>query len=295
MNREIASTDRPVDRLARSGVLDRIADVVQPQIRALLDGTGPLAPIKDLLHGTTLRHPLHPALTDVPIGAWTMTAVFDAVATTGNDRFEAAADLSLGLGIAGALAAVATGYAEWSDTSGEPKRLGMAHALTNAAALGLYLWSAGARRSGARGVGIATAFAGYGLVSAGAYLGGELSQGYGIGSKHTTVPLEPPDDFSAVLPERELLVNHPQRVELGGIPVLLSRDAAGIHAVSAVCTHRGAPLEQGTFADGCVTCPWHGARFRLADGGILEGPAVYPLARFETRERDGSIELRAIR
>ncbi|MBW3651387.1 MAG: hypothetical protein KY458_12550, partial [Actinobacteria bacterium] len=34
-------------------------------------------PAKDLLSGTWLGHPLHPLLTDVPIGAWASALVLD--------------------------------------------------------------------------------------------------------------------------------------------------------------------------------------------------------------------------
>ena len=41
--------------------------------------------LKDLLHGTSIGHPLHPALTDIPVGAWSMTALFDACEVAGYD------------------------------------------------------------------------------------------------------------------------------------------------------------------------------------------------------------------
>lgn len=34
--------------------------------------------------------------------------------------------------------------------------------------------------------------------------------------------------------------------------------------------------------NGCVTCPWHGSTFRLADGGIVRGPASSPQPSYET-------------
>ena len=95
-----------------------------------------------------------------------------------------------------------------------------------------------------------------------------------------------------MLDESEL-GTEPKTADLAGIPVLLSRDASGaIHAIAATCTHRGAALGEGTFADGCVTCPWHAARFDLRTGKVLEGPAVFPLSRFETRVVAGKIEAR---
>jgi len=74
--------------------------------------------------------------------------------------------------------------------------------------------------------------------------------------------------------------------------VLLSRADGKLRAVSGVCTHRGAPLAQGTVEDGCVRCPWHGSRFSLATGAVVEGPATFPLAHFETKRTKGGIAVR---
>jgi glycine/D-amino acid oxidase-like deaminating enzyme/nitrite reductase/ring-hydroxylating ferredoxin subunit len=58
------------------------------------------------------------------------------------------------------------------------------------------------------------------------------------------------------------------------------RDDAGVaHAVSLRCTHLGCLLRFNA-AEISWDCPCHGARFDT-DGGVLEGPAVTPLARHE--------------
>lgn len=289
----MTSTDRIVDRLSRSTLLDPVADAVQPVLRETLDGGGAWAPVKDLLHGTPLGHPLHPAVTDVPVGAWTLAAVFDTLELAGREEFAAAADLSIGIGLAGAVLAIATGLAEWSDTKDEPKRLGSVHGSLNGIGVTLYVTSLALRGAGKRGAGIATAYAAYSFVATSAYLGGELSYNHQLGVKHTAPPLEPSGEYVAVLDATQLREGEPKRVDLGGVPVLLSRDARGeIHAIAATCTHRGAPLDEGEFSEGCVVCPWHGTRFALADGSVSEGPATFPLARFESRVAAGRIELR---
>jgi nitrite reductase/ring-hydroxylating ferredoxin subunit/uncharacterized membrane protein len=290
VNPEISSTDRFVDRLSRATFLDPLADAVQPL--ALRATSGRFARLGDLLHGRPLGHSLHVALTDVPIGAWTMAALFDALEVAGRREFAAAADFSVGAGLVGAVGAIVTGLAEWADTKDEPKRLGMAHALTNDVAFVLYAGSLALRRLGRRRAALALGFTGYGFLSLGAYFGGELSLGYQIGVRHTAPPLEPSGDFVAVLPESEL-GTEPKAANLAGIPLLLSRDHLGsVHAVAATCTHRGGPLSEGTFPGGCVTCPWHAARFDLRSGAVLAGPATHPLARFETRVANGQIEAR---
>lgn len=53
------------------------------------------------------------------------------------------------------------------------------------------------------------------------------------------------------------------------------------HAIDDMCPHMGASLSGGFVEDGCVTCPWHYWRFRLADGSWADNPKVkigsYPI------------------
>jgi nitrite reductase/ring-hydroxylating ferredoxin subunit/uncharacterized membrane protein len=294
MNPEFNSTDRPLDAWAQNGTLTRIADAIQPGLNKLLEGEDAQhRPLKDLLHGSFLGHPLHPLLTDIPIGAWTVAAACDALDVVGIRRYRDAADVAIVIGALGAVGAAVTGLADWSDTKDEPQRLGMLHAILNSASLTSYITSLIARRSGARRLGIATAFAGYGLMSLAAYLGGELSFGMQLGVKHTAIPIDPPADFTPVLDDAALAdaVMHTAQVE--AIPLLVTRFGAARHAVSGVCTHRGAPLAQGNQEEHCVRCPWHGSRFSLEDGHVIEGPATFGLAAFETRVAAGVISVRA--
>jgi nitrite reductase/ring-hydroxylating ferredoxin subunit len=60
-----------------------------------------------------------------------------------------------------------------------------------------------------------------------------------------------------------------------------------VYALHAVCAHAGGPLPQGTVRDGCVVCPWHGARYRLTDGYVMGGPSVYDQPSYEIRSAEG--------
>ena len=86
MNPETSGTDRLVDRLARSTTFDQLADAVQPTLRKALEGTGRRGALKNILHGKQLGHSLHAAVTDVPVGAWTLAAVFDSLELAGRKR-----------------------------------------------------------------------------------------------------------------------------------------------------------------------------------------------------------------
>ncbi len=44
-------------------------------------------------------------------------------------------------------------------------------------------------------------------------------------------------------------------------------------AVDSRCRHQLADLSRGTVdADGCLVCPWHGARYDVRDGRMVQGP-----------------------
>ena len=270
--------------------LDPIADAVAPVVRRVLSLGG--VPLRNALHGTWLGHPLHPALTDVPTGAWTVSAMLDALELAGVRQFVAGSDAAVAIGIAGGAAAGTTGWADWADTANEPKRLGLAHAMLNGAALAAYTASFVSRMRGRRKLGIALAMAGYGAMSFAAYLGGELSLGMQIGTRHTASPIFPEPDFVPVLDADALADGTMKRVDLGGIPVLVSRSGDTFHAIGNACTHRGAPLDEGTREANCVRCPWHASLFSLVDGRAIEAPATFPQPRFDARVRDGRIELR---
>jgi glycine/D-amino acid oxidase-like deaminating enzyme/nitrite reductase/ring-hydroxylating ferredoxin subunit len=66
-------------------------------------------------------------------------------------------------------------------------------------------------------------------------------------------------------------------ISVDGEDLAVSRDTTGkLHSVKAACTHMGCVVEWNT-AESSWDCPCHGSRF-AADGRILHGPAVKPLA-----------------
>ena len=72
-----------IDRMIRKqGWLEGGARFIQIGVWGFYRALGPIGPaLRDLLHGSrVLGHPLHPALTDLPLGAWTAAVVMDYVA-----------------------------------------------------------------------------------------------------------------------------------------------------------------------------------------------------------------------
>ncbi|HZB76593.1 MAG TPA: Rieske 2Fe-2S domain-containing protein [Solirubrobacteraceae bacterium] len=276
-----------VEQLAGLEGLDEPAKVIGKSVRDVV----PAGPVKDALSGVWLGHALHPLLTDLPIGSYTSAVLLDWL---GGRDGEPAADRLIGLGILFTLPTAATGMTEWADSeAGDPavRRVGLIHAALNVGATLLFGASLASRRRGARGSGKLLALAGAGVLGASGHLGGHLSYAEGVGVDQTAFE-EPPEDWTPALRDAELPEGESRFAEVGGVGVLVARHQGAVYALSNRCSHRGGPLDEGELHDGCVTCPLHKSTFRLEDGSVVRGPSAYPQPRWETRVRDGVIELK---
>jgi nitrite reductase/ring-hydroxylating ferredoxin subunit/uncharacterized membrane protein len=267
------------------GFLDPAGDWLGAKVGALV-GAGP---VKSTLSGTWLGHPLHPVLTDIPIGLLTTATVADVL---GGDAGGPIADAMTAAGLLAVVPTAASGLSDWTDTVGPERRLGLIHALANAGGSTLYAASLLSRRGGNRGVARLFSVAGLAMLTVGGYLGGHLVFARGIGVDHTVFD-EAPTDWTKVARDADLPADSPQLVRAAGYGVLLVRRDGSLHAIADRCTHAGGPLHEGELDDqGCVTCPWHGSRFHLGDGSVVRGPATAPQPSFEVRVSDGNIEVR---
>lgn len=277
-------------RLADSAAaLDPASDALQGVVAALPKS------LRNILDGVWFGAPLHPALTDVPLGSWTAATAFDAAdALTGGDGFATAADAALAVGVLGALPAAATGLNDWSYLRGDSKRIGTIHALLNTTGLALNITSLVLRRRGARDVARTLSLAAYGGALISAHLGGIMSFGLGVRVNRTAFE-SPEHEWQAVADEAALSDDAMIRVDVDGEPVLLTAtEDSRLCAIAARCTHLGGPLEDGERSGNIVTCPWHGSQFDLCSGKVVAGPAVFPQPVYEVRVVDGRIELRPL-
>lgn len=275
--------------------LDRLAAPLQNWLLTFFGQPGqPNRQVKDLLNGTWLGHSLHPMLTDVPLGAWSGTLLLDIAWLGSEDEGVArSSDLSLMLGIAGAAGAAVTGLTDWSDLDGTDRRVGLLHGLLNGSILLSNIVSLVLRLTGKRKAGVAVSTAGYVASLFSAYLGGELVFAKGIGVNHVAWE-GGSDDYVAVMNVQDLQEGKLTRVDAAGIPAVVVKQGSTIYAIGATCTHLAGPLDEGTFQDGNVTCPWHGSCFRMRDGAVVNGPAVYAAPTFDARVRNGKLELRRL-
>ncbi len=265
--------------------LDAPAEWLSSKVSGLL-GRGA---VKDALSGTFLGHALHPVLTDLPIGALTAATVFDLF---GGEGGASGADALTILGLLAVPPTALAGLSDWSDTTDTDRRLGLIHALANTGSSALYMAALLSRRGGNRAVARVFSTAGLGVLAASGYIGGHLVFARGLGVDHTVFD-EPPTEWTRVAREADLEKDAPVAVQAAGYGVLLYSHAGTIQAIAARCTHAGGPLPEGEVdEDLCVTCPWHGSRFRLADGSVVRGPATAPQPAFEIRTIDGNVEVR---
>jgi nitrite reductase/ring-hydroxylating ferredoxin subunit/uncharacterized membrane protein len=272
----------PLERMA---FLDPLEERLSAAVNSLV-GPGPL---KSALSGTWLGHPLHPALTDVPIGLFSAAGVVDLL---GGEGGAGVTDALTVLGLLSVAPTAAAGLSDWADTVDAERRLGLVHALANAGSTALFAASLLSRRGGSRQLGHLFNAAGLGVLVASSYIGGHLVFGRGIGVDHNVFE-EAPTEWTRVAREDDVAADTPMHVSAGGYGILLFKHAGVIDALADRCSHAGGPLHEGGVDDDlCVTCPWHSSRFRLADGAVVRGPATAPQPAFDVRIHEGHVQVR---
>lgn len=264
--------------------------------------------IKDILHGTwPLRHPLHPALTDVVVGAYTVAAVLDVLyLMDGDETLFRANALVLIVALIFALGSMLSGLTDWNETHGNERRLGIVHGvLMTVISVGYVLalkmrldimYAPGAQEL-AREPAIYIGLAMWVLLAVAAHLGGEMTYGFGTGvGRHAWATIS--DKWQALpVPAASLEDRKPVRANMkNGFAVMVVRMDGEIQAMAAVCTHAGGPLDKGKFVGGDrrdIECPWHFSVFSVRSGAALHGPATIDEPTFETRvAADGNVEVR---
>lgn len=247
----------------------------------------PIKPIRDLLNGRWLGHPLHAASTDLPIGLLLGTVILDILGQN------AAADIVLVATIVTMLLSALSGLADYADTEGTALTRATLHSTLMVVALLLLIVSA-VLRGGVptdRTVPIVLSIVGFLIVTAGAFVGGDVAYVLGnMVSRHAFrgagtkwIKL----DTGTVADLAALAEATPTKMRAGINDLVVVRIGDTVHALHAVCAHAGGPLAEGTIVDGCIQCPWHGSRFRMSDGLVRQGPSVYDQPSYELRTAEG--------
>ena len=118
----MAVLQRIAGRIGDIAGLDRLGRPLAAQV----DRATQSRVVRNALSGTWLGHPLHPMLTDVPIGAWLMAGLLDIA---GGKSSQPAARRLVGLGVLAAIPTAAAGASDWAETVDADQRVGLVHGL----------------------------------------------------------------------------------------------------------------------------------------------------------------------
>ncbi len=282
------------------GFLDRVADaptfdkVLEPGRRAVQAALP--QPLRNFLHGTWLGHPLHPVMMHVPVGAWMSAGVLDLVPS-----LRPAGTVLIGTGVAAAVPTALSGAADWSEQGVGVQRLGVLHAAANTVALGLYAGALVARAKGRTTLGLLLSYAGLGMATGSAAIGGHMSYSQSSAVSHAApavralttdwIDLGPLDD----LPEGRPALRTGEGSG-SAVPLVAVRRGARVDVFVAACSHLSGPLHEGTVEEiggsTCLVCPWHGSAFDVDNGAPRRGPAANAQEKLEVRMEAGRVMAR---
>ena len=270
---------RLISRLEQESRLDAAVSAGQRVTGLIRPGK-----VRDALHGVWLGHPVHPMLVQATTGAWLSASILDLTGAG-----QKAARRLVAAGIGAAVPAALAGAADWSEQHEQQMRVGVIHAAGNITAVSLY--AASLAQHGPRAARLLR-LAGLAAVSASGLLGGHISFRLAGGANHAEqVPHLMEPGWQHLMPAADLPEGKPVRRLLGEVPVVAVRVGGAVYVLADRCSHMSGPLSDGELADGCLTCPWHGSVFRIADGSVARGPATAPQPAFETREAGGAIQV----
>ena len=267
-----------IENIESRSSLDPMAAGLHDRAAALLRGPG----LRSLWSGSFLGHPLHPLLTDLPLGCWTSATLLDVTSET-----PTASRRLIGVGVLLAVPTALAGVSDWLDTAGAEKRVGLVHGLGNLLGVSCLATSWWQRRLGRPGR--ALTLLGMAVVAGAGWLGGHLSYAMGVGVDTNAFETGPGDWAPATTDQAPADL---RRHQAGGVGIVVATTPDGLHALADRCSHRGGPLSEGAIEEDCVSCPWHGSRFDLRSGNVRRGPASVPQPTYEVRPGPAGIEVR---
>jgi 3-phenylpropionate/trans-cinnamate dioxygenase ferredoxin subunit len=98
-------------------------------------------------------------------------------------------------------------------------------------------------------------------------------------------------EYHVVAATSELPEDGQMHVELNGEEILLCRHQGEFYAVAYYCSHEMYALEGGMLSNGCITCPYHGAEFKLSNGAVKAPPAWEDIRTYAVKVHDGTIAI----
>ena len=101
-------------------------------------------------------------------------------------------------------------------------------------------------------------------------------------------PVVAADGYAAAAALSDLKPGSGHCVTLLDREIALFLDGDTVHAIDNACPHEGAPLAEGEFSDGVVSCPWHAWTFNACSGCSLD-PQGHKVTSYATRIANGNV------
>src|SRR5256885_14586015 len=97
--------------------------------------------------------------------------------------------------------------------------------------------------------------------------------------------------FEALLTLAEVPPGSMRARVIGGREIVICHTREGVFALDNICSHAHARMCEGRLRATRIVCPLHGASFDIRDGKVLGPPATQPMATFQVRVVDGTVEV----
>lgn len=97
------------------------------------------------------------------------------------------------------------------------------------------------------------------------------------------------EKFVRVAALKDIGENAPFCASAGGVAVAIFKVQGKIYAIANTCSHAGGPLCEGEAKDSVVTCPWHGSKFNVQTGAVVNGPATTAVKSYPVEIRNDDV------
>ena len=102
------------------------------------------------------------------------------------------------------------------------------------------------------------------------------------------------DGYTKVGVESDFPHGSLKRVQVGKDDVVVANVEGKLLAITASCTHRGGPLDEGEIQGSVVTCPWHGGQFDVTTGKAVSPPPIKDAIQFEVKIEGANVLLKRL-
>src|SRR5579863_4816199 len=96
-------------------------------------------------------------------------------------------------------------------------------------------------------------------------------------------------EFEKVADASEIPAGATKIVKVGGVDVMVANIDGKLYAIANKCTHVGGPLGKGKLTGSVIECPWHGSKFDVKTGAVVQGPAQKPEPTFQVKVQNSAV------